>query len=82
MRVYLSVQNPIQINLEMVEEWGGLAGTRDQGALEAAAARPQTGYYSMRSKRLPLSAKAYFKIILLSMAINEPRLRLRLFSCG
>jgi death-on-curing protein len=46
MRVYLSVQNLIQINLEMVEEWGGLAGTRDQGALEAAAARPQTGYYS------------------------------------
>ena len=46
MRVYLSVQNLIQINLEMVEEWGGLAGTRDRGALEAAAARPQTGYYS------------------------------------
>jgi len=43
MRVYLSVQNLIQINLEMVEEWGGLTGTRDQGALEAAAARPQTG---------------------------------------
>ena len=46
MRVYLSVQNLIQINLEMVEEWGGLVGTRDRGALEAAAARPQTGYYS------------------------------------
>jgi death-on-curing protein len=46
MRVYLSVQNLIQINLEMVEDWGGLAGVRDQGALEAAAARPQTGYYS------------------------------------
>jgi hypothetical protein len=39
MRVYLSVQNLIQINLEMVEDWGGLAGVRDQGALEAAAAR-------------------------------------------
>jgi prophage maintenance system killer protein len=43
MSVYLSIQNLIQINLEMIEEWGGLAGTRDPGALEAAAARPQTG---------------------------------------
>lgn len=46
MTVYLSVQELIQINLEMVEEWGGIAGVRDQGALEAAVARPQTGYYS------------------------------------
>ena len=38
MSVYLSIQNLIQINLEMIEEWGGLAGTRDPGALEAAAA--------------------------------------------
>ncbi len=30
MTVYLSVQELIQINLEMVEEWGGIAGVRDQ----------------------------------------------------
>lgn len=46
MTVYLSVTELIQINLEMVEEWGGSAGVRDQGALEAAVARPQIGYYS------------------------------------
>jgi len=46
MTVYLSVAELIQINLEMVEEWGGSAGVRDQGALEAAVARPQIGYYS------------------------------------
>ena len=46
MTVYLSVQELVQINTEMTEQWGGLGGVRDFGALEAAAARPQTGYYS------------------------------------
>ncbi|HEX4230491.1 MAG TPA: type II toxin-antitoxin system death-on-curing family toxin [Bryobacteraceae bacterium] len=36
----------IQINLEMVEAFGGALGVRDRDALEAAAARPQTGYYT------------------------------------
>lgn len=43
---YLSVADIIQINLEMVEQWGGLSGIRDSGALESAAARPQSGYYT------------------------------------
>lgn len=30
----------------MIQEWGGLAGIREQGALESAVARPQTGYYA------------------------------------
>lgn len=30
----------------MVARWGGLAGVRDQSALESAAARPKTGYYA------------------------------------
>lgn len=29
----------------MVREWGGLAGIREQGAIESAVVRPQTGYY-------------------------------------
>lgn len=45
MTVYLSIDELIQINLEMVETFGGTAGVRDRGALESAAARPQTGYY-------------------------------------
>jgi len=43
---YLSTRDIIQINLEMIQEWGGLAGIREQGALESAVARPQTGYYA------------------------------------
>ncbi|MBV9406423.1 MAG: type II toxin-antitoxin system death-on-curing family toxin [Acidobacteriaceae bacterium] len=45
MRIYLSVDQLIQINLEMSQSFGGTAGVRDRGALEAAAARPQNGYY-------------------------------------
>lgn len=29
----------------MVGKWGGLSGVRDEGLLESAVARPQTGYY-------------------------------------
>ncbi len=46
MTTYLSTRDIIQINLEMIQEWGGLAGIREQGALESAVARPQTGYYA------------------------------------
>ena len=46
MTVYLSIQELAQINAEMIQEWGGLAGLRDRGALESATARPQMGYYS------------------------------------
>jgi death-on-curing protein len=45
MTVYLSIEELMQINLEMVEAFGGASGIRDRGALEAAVARPQTGYY-------------------------------------
>ena len=42
---YLSVDELIQINREMVEAFGGMQGVRDRGPLEAAAARPQSDYY-------------------------------------
>jgi len=45
MTAYLSIDELIQINLGMVELFGGSAGVRDRAALEAATARPQTGYY-------------------------------------
>jgi death-on-curing protein len=42
---YLSAADLIRINKRMVTKWGGLAGVRDEGLLESAVARPQTGYY-------------------------------------
>jgi death-on-curing protein len=45
-RVYLTVAEVIAIHHHQIEEYGGIRGLRDQGALESAVFRPQTGYYS------------------------------------
>jgi death on curing protein len=45
-RVYLTVAEVIAIHHHLIEEYGGVHGLRDQGALEAAVFRPQTGYYT------------------------------------
>ena len=34
------------VTAAMIEEYGGVHGLRDQGALESAVFRPQTGYYT------------------------------------
>ncbi|MGB8831290.1 MAG: type II toxin-antitoxin system death-on-curing family toxin [Candidatus Sulfotelmatobacter sp.] len=45
-RTYLTVAEVVAIQHHQIEEYGGLHGLRDQGALEAAVFRPQTGYYN------------------------------------
>jgi death-on-curing protein len=45
-RVYLMVAEVVAIQHHQIEEYGGLHGLRDQGALEAAVFRPQTAYYN------------------------------------
>lgn len=45
-RVYLTVAEVIAIHHHQIEEYGGIHGVRDQGLLEAAVFRPQTGYYN------------------------------------
>jgi len=45
-RVYLTVAEVIAIHYHQIEEYGGEHGLLNQGALEAAAFRPQTGYYN------------------------------------
>jgi death-on-curing protein len=45
-RFYLTVAEVIAIHHHQIEEYGGAHGLRDQGALEAAVFRPQTGYYN------------------------------------
>ena len=46
MTFYPSLANVLYIHGQLIEEFGGSHGLRDQGALEAALARPRTGYYS------------------------------------
>lgn len=46
MREYLTVAEVYQMQFHLIEMFGGLHGVRDQGAVEAAVFRPQTGYYN------------------------------------
>jgi death on curing protein len=43
---YLSVIEVLAIHADQIDRYGGKPGIRDQGLLEAALFRPQTGYYS------------------------------------
>ena len=42
---YLTVVEVLAIHDDQIERYGGAAGIRDRGLLEAALFRPQTGYY-------------------------------------
>jgi len=43
---YLTVIEVLAIHEDQIERYGGAAGVRDFGMLEAALFRPQTGYYA------------------------------------
>lgn len=43
---YLSVEEVIEINAEVVRKFGGIHGLRDRGGLQSAVGRPQSGYYA------------------------------------
>jgi death on curing protein len=45
-RVYLTVAEVVAIHHHQIEEYGGEHGLLNQGSLEAAVFRPQTGYYN------------------------------------
>jgi death on curing protein len=42
---YVTVEEALAIHADQIERYGGSAGVRDLGLLEAALFRPQTGYY-------------------------------------
>jgi death-on-curing protein len=43
---YLTVVEVLAIHADQIDRYGGSAGVRDRGLLEAALYRPQTGYYA------------------------------------
>jgi death on curing protein len=43
---YLTVAEVLAMHTDLIERYGGAQGVRDQGLLEAALYRPQTGYYA------------------------------------
>ncbi len=44
-RIYPTVAEAKEFHRLLIEEFGGTHGLRDEGRLEAAVLRPQTGYY-------------------------------------
>jgi death-on-curing protein len=44
--IYPTVAEAVEIHRQLIEEFGGSYGLLDQGRLEAALSRPQTGYYN------------------------------------
>lgn len=63
-RDYLSVADVLGLHAVLMQRYGGAAGLRDGGALEAALFRPQTGYY----EDIVAEAAALME----SLAINHP----------
>jgi len=43
---YLTVAEVLTMHADQIQRYGGSHGLRDQGLLEAALFRPQTGYYA------------------------------------
>ena len=43
---YLTVAEVLAMHADQIERYGGSPGVRDQGLLEAALYRPQTGHYA------------------------------------
>jgi death-on-curing protein len=43
---YLTVAEVLAMHADQIERYGGSHGIRDQGLMEAALYRPQTGYYA------------------------------------
>jgi death-on-curing protein len=46
MTEYLTLAEVLAMHADQLERYGGAAGIRDPGQLEAALFRPQTGYYA------------------------------------
>lgn len=61
---YLTVADVLGMHMVLMRRYGGAAGVRDLGALEAALFRPQTGYYN------DIVAEA--AALLESLAVNHP----------
>ena len=64
MRIFLTLEELLVIHQHLIDEFGGSYGLRDPKALEAAAMRPQTGYY----KNIFEEAAALME----SLAMNHP----------
>lgn len=73
---FLSLEEVLAIHERLIDRFGGAAGIRDQGLLESALYRPQTGYY----KDLASMAAAMFESLLLNHAFIDGNKRVAFFA--
>lgn len=73
---FLSLDEVLAIHERLIERFGGDHGVRDQGLLESALFRPQTGYYA----HLEEQAAAMFESLLVNHAFLDGNKRVAFFA--
>ena len=73
---FLTLEEILAIHERLIDRFGGAQGIRDQGLLESALYRPQTGYY----EDLPSMAAALFESLLLNHAFVDGNKRVAFFA--
>lgn len=73
---FLSLDEVLAIHERLIERFGGDHGIRDQGLLESALFRPQTGYYT----HIEEMAAALFESLLINHAFVDGNKRLAFFA--
>ncbi len=61
---FVTLDECLLLHAELIRRFGGTTGTRDQGLLESALARPRSGYYQSLSEQAAA--------LLQSLATNHP----------
>jgi death on curing protein len=51
--IYPTIAEVQEFHKQLIEQFGGTYGLLDEGRLEAAIFRPQTGYYGSLAEELP-----------------------------
>jgi len=73
---FLSVDEALGIHERLIEKFGGRTGVRDEGLLETALFRPQTGCYD----DLATMASAMFESLLFNHAFHDGNERVAFFA--
>jgi len=73
---FLSLDEVLAIQERLIERFGGDHGVRDQGLLESALFRPQTGYYT----HIEEMAAAMFESLLINHAFVDGKKRVAYFA--
>lgn len=73
---FLSLDEVKAIHERLIQRFGGESGIRDEGMLQSALYRPQSGYY----ETLPEMAAALFESLLINHAFNDGNKRIAFFA--